>query len=44
MLLIEVVEELFFKVRGNVFPDFRSNRCKSGSSLIIAYPKLILVR
>ena len=30
--------------RGNVFPDFRSNKCKSSSSLTIAYPKLILGR
>jgi len=27
-----------FKLRGNVFPDFGSNKSKSASSIIIAYP------
>ena len=34
----------FFLFRGNVFPDFGSNKSKSGSSIIIAYPWLMKIK
>ena len=37
-MLVEAVTWKFFKYRGNVFPDFRTSKSKSGSSIIIAYP------
>lgn len=45
-MVIEVIKRdlsiysfFFFDFGGICFPDFRSNKSKSGSSIVIAYPR-----
>lgn len=45
-MVIEVIKQdlsiyslFFFDFGGIFFPDFRSNKSKSGSSIVIAYPR-----
>ena len=45
-MVIEVIKQdlsiyslFFFYFGGIFFPDFRSNKSKSGSSIVIAYPR-----